>query len=237
MKILAAILVAGALLGGCATHEMTVAQTTAPVNVYRGEVWTWDPTLNVITLLQGDQKVRVLVTPDQLLGLHERDIVAVRGVPAPPVQLEQFVVQAPPMRAVPTGPVDMTEISGTVAAVDPAGKISIATSRGPIDAWVGTPINDRFRVGTPVQMKTSVQAVSMVPLAGGVASSAPEPAALAATEPGDHAVITGRILGIDPAGRMTVESPRGPVNVWVPAPQNYAVGQEIQLRTSVTAAR
>lgn len=237
MKTFATLMVAGGLLGGFVTHPAAFAQAPAPQSVYRGEVWTWDPTTNVITLLQGTQKVRVQVTPDQLIGLRGRDVVTVRGVPAPPAEIEYVMVQAPPMRAVPTGPIDLAEITGTVTAVDSGGKISMATSRGLLDVWVGTPVNDRFRIGTPVHMKASVQSVSMVPLADTPASLAPEPAALVSSEPGDYAVVTGRILSIEPAGRVTIESPRGPVSVWVPDARLYTVGQQVQLRTSVVADR
>jgi len=235
MKIFSALLVAASLLVGCAI-QAAVAQAPAPTNVYRGELWTWDPTLNTVTLRQGTQDVRVVVTPDQLVGLRPHEIVTVRGELAPPVELERFVVQGPPLRAVPTGPMDQTEITGTIAAIDPNGKVSIATSRGPLDVWVATPVGDRFQTGAPVRMKSVVQGVSMVPIEAG-ASAGPQPAALAVPEPGDHAVVTGRILALEPGGRMTIESSRGPVSAWVADPARYRVGQGVQLRTSVVAGQ
>ena len=130
---------------------------------------------------------------------------------------------------------DQTEVSGTITAVDPSGKISIATSRGPLDVWVATPVSDQFRVGRPVRVKTALQAVTFVPLNTGASPAAPQPAALAGGGPGDHAVIIGRILAVDPTGRITMESPRGPVNVWVADASRYVVGQSVQARTSVVA--
>ena len=138
MKRFGALLVIVGVFGGCATHSSAVATApVAPVVVapapapalYRGEVWTWDPTTNVVTLLQGDQKVRVLVTPDQLAGLKQRDVVTLRGVPAGPAPIEQVVVQTPPMRAVPTGMMDQTEITGTISAPVPVRKTSSALYR------------------------------------------------------------------------------------------------------------
>lgn len=247
MKIFAALLVAIGVFGGCATHSSTVATAPAPAvavagapatpGLYRGEVWTWDPTINVVTLLQGDQKVRILVTPDQLLGLKARDIVTVRGVPAAPAEIERFMVQTGPMRAVPTGALDQTEITGTITAVDPNGKISIATSRGPLDVWVATPVTTQFRVGAPVRVKATLQGVTFVPVTGAAGAGTSEPAALAGGEPGDHAIITGRILAVEPTGRITIESPRGPINVWVADASRYAMGQPVQLRTSVLATQ
>jgi len=240
------LLVVVGVFGGCATHSSTVA--TAPVGpvvvapapapaVYRGEVWTWDPTTNVVTLLQGDQKVRVLVTPDQLEGLKQRDFVTLRGVPAGPASIEQVVVQSPPMRAVPTGMMDQTEITGTITAVDPGGKISIGTSRGPLDVWVATPVNPQLVPGSAVRVKTALQTVTFTPITTAVAPGTSEPAALVAGEPGDHAVVTGRILAIEPTGRITMESPRGPIHIWVADASRYAIGQSVQARTSVLAGQ
>jgi hypothetical protein len=231
MKTFSALLVAAGLLGGCVTHG-TVAQAPPPTNVYRGEVWNWDPVLNTVTLRQGAQDVRVKVTPDQLDGLRLHDIATVRGELAPPAEIERTVVQGPPMRAVATGPMDQTEVTGTITAIDPNGKVSLATSRGPLDVWVATPVGDRFQVGAPVRMKGVIQSVTLVPLDAG-ASGQTEPAALAATEPGDYAVVTGRIIALEPSGRITIESPRGPVSAWVAEPSRYRAGQVVQLRTSL----
>jgi len=246
MKRFGALLVVVGVFGGCATHSATVATAPgapvvvapAPVPaVYRGEVWTWDPTTNVVTLLQGDQKVRVRVTPDQLEGLKQRDVVTLRGVPAGPAPIEQVVVQTPPMRAVPTGMMDQTEITGTITAVDPGGRISIGTSRGPLDVWVATPVNPQFRPGSAVRVKTALQTVTFVPITTAVTPGSSEPAALVGGEPGDHAVVTGRILAIEPTGRITMESPRGPIHIWVADASRYAIGQSVQARTSVLAGQ
>jgi hypothetical protein len=256
MKRFAALVVVLGVFGGCATHSSTVATTPdstvvvptpgAPVvvapapaapAVYRGEVWTWDPTTNVVTLLQGDQKVRILVTADQLVGIKQRDFVTVRGVPAGPAPIEQVVVPSGPMRAVPTGMMDQTEVTGTITAVDPGGKISIATSRGPLDVLVATPLSAQLRPGSTVRVKSAVQGVTFVPISSAAAPASSEPAALAGGEPGDHAVVTGRILAIEPTGRITVESPRGSIHVWVADASRYVIGQSVQARTSVLASQ
>ena len=49
-----------------------------------------------------------------------------------------------------------------------------------------------------------------------------------ATEPGDYAIVSGRVLGADPRGLLTVESPRGPITVWVPDTTPYPVGSAVQ---------
>ena len=234
MKILAALVVATGLLGGYVTHAVAQAPTQAPT-VYRGELWTYDPTLNIVTLRQGAQDIRVIVTPDQLVGVRPHEIVTVRGQLAPPVELEQFVVQGPPLQAIPTGPMDQAEVTGTVTAIDATGKVSIATARGPLNVWVATPVGERYRIGAPVRMKSVVQGLSMVAVDRGVAAQGTQPAALVATDPGDYAVVIGRILAVEPSGRITIESSRGPVSAWVADPTRYRVGQMVQLRTSVVS--
>lgn len=228
MKTFSVVMVVVSLVLGGLTQE-TLAQA-----VYRGEVWTWDPTLNTVTIRQGNQDIRVKVTPDQLVGLRGHETATFVGEPAPPLELERFAVQGPPLRAVPTGPMDQTEIAGTITAVNPDGKLSLTTARGPLDVWVATPVGDRFQPGAPVRMKSVVQTVTLVALDAG---TAPQPAALAVTEPGDYAVVTGRILSLEPTGRIIVESPRGPVSAWVAEPGRYALGQVVQVRTAVVTAR
>lgn len=234
MKTFSALLVVAGLLGALAHDAAAQTVVVASPKAYRGEVWTWDPTLNTVTLRQGAEDVRIKVTPDQLVGLRGREIVTVVGVPAAPLELERVTVQGPPVRAVVTGPMDQTEITGTITAVHPDGRISLATSRGPLDVWVATPVGDRFQPGATVQIKSIVQTVTLVALDAG---PAPQPAALVATEPGDYAVVTGRILALEPTGRITIESPRGPMSTWVADSGRYTVGQVVQVRTAVVAAR
>src|SRR5262245_60527378 len=231
MKTFSALLVVASLVIGGLIQD-ALAETPEAGIVYRGEVWTWDPTLSTVTIRQGAQDIRVKVTPEQLVGLRGHEIATFRGEPAPPLELERITVQGPPLRAVPTGPMDQAEIVGAVTAVNPDGKLSLATSRGPLDVWVATPVGDRFRPGATVRMRSVVQTVTLVALDAG---SPPRPAALVAAEPGDYAVVTGRVLALEPAGRITVESPRGPVRAWVAQPGRYGLGQVVQLRTSVVA--
>ena len=62
------------------------------------------------------------------------------------------------------------------------------------------------------------------------------PAGSARTEPGDYAVVIGRVLAVDPSGRLTVESARGPITVRVPDVRRYKVGDTVEVRTSVHPA-
>jgi hypothetical protein len=58
------------------------------------------------------------------------------------------------------------------------------------------------------------------------------PAASPTSEPGDHAVVTGRIIGITP-GMLVVESPTGPIQVLTADSSRYKIGDAVQVRTSV----
>lgn len=236
MKITAKWLVLALFLAGCAAG----AVQQAPGRAFRGEVWTWDKETNTVTLLQGTQLVRVQVTPEQLIGLQPHQVATVRGELAPPAEIPVVLVPAPPMVAVPTGPMDQTEVMGTVAAVDPNGRISVSSPRGRVDAWVAAGAAERFPPGSQARVRMTVQRLAMVaatPPAAGAPAPGSEPAAMAGGEPGDYSTITGRILRIDPTGVIAVESPRGPIDVLVPDGARYQVGENVQVRTSVHPAQ
>ena len=79
-----------------------------------------------------------------------------------------------------------------------------------------------------------VQPLDLVPARPGQAVPvAVEPSASAPTEPGDYAVVVGRVLTVDLSGRLTVDSSRGPINVLVPNAARYRVNDMVEVRTSV----
>jgi hypothetical protein len=220
------------VLGGCVTAP--VQQPGA--SVYRGEVWNWDERDSTVTLLVNAQPMRLKVEPDQLRGLRLHEIATVRGTPAPPADIAHVVTGAVPMAAIPAGAPVTMETTGRIGVVDPKGLVSIETPRGTLFVWTATPGGEALQPGTPAKVRISVQPVNMVPLADPRTQAAirePQPAALVAAEPGVHAVVTGRITGIDPAGRISVESPRGPVTVAVPDVGSFRAGSTVQVRTHV----
>jgi hypothetical protein len=220
------------VLGACATAP--VQQPGAAV--YRGEVWNWDERDNTVTLLVGAQPIRLKVAPDQLRGLRLHEFATVRGEPAPPADIAHVITSPAPMTAVPAGPPVTMETTGTIGIIDPKGLVSIDTPRGTLLVWTATPGGEALRPGTPAKVRISVQPVTMVPLADPRTQAAmrePQPGALVAAEPGVHAVVTGRITGVDPAGRISVESPRGPVTVAVPDIGPFRPGGTVQVRTLV----
>jgi hypothetical protein len=263
MKLLAASLAAIAVLSGCAsrpdtsttmipatptttTTVVTPGTTTTTVvapappatpQTFRGEVWTWDEHTNTVTLRQtGGATVRVRVRPEDMRTLRLYETTTIRGTIDPPAEIAS--VTTPPPVLVPRGSADSAEATGTVGAVTPGGLIAVSTPRGPAQVWVTT--STGFRVGEPVRLRMQVQpleAVSAGSTTTPPATAAIQPSASPSTEPGDYAVVIGRILSVDPAGRLTVESPRGPVEVWVPVSTRYRIGQSVEVRTSVHPAR
>ena len=232
MRTLTAVAIA-ALLAGCAT-----APPAAGVQTFTGEVWTWDVKDSTVTLWQDGQRVRVKTTPEQMRTLQLHQFARVTGTLAPPSDL---LILGPvgPVTAVPKGQPEIVELKGTVASVDPSGRLAINSERGPVHVWVAAGADQRFKVGEPVTMRSSVQAVDLVPAsAPTIPAPAPvgAPSASPSTEPGDHAVVTGRIMGINPGGVLVVESPSGPIQVLAADSSRYKIGDAVQVRTTVRAA-
>lgn len=234
MNRLAGLVLVAVLAAGCATTTTTAATPPPGQQVYVGEVWGWDEQASTVTLMQTGKRVHVKVSPDQMRTLRLHQTARVVGVPAPPADV---VVTRParPMRPVPRGAAEQVELSGTVAAVDPSGRLSITTDRGPLHIWVAEGAQQRFPKGAPTQVVAIVQPVDMVPATDG--SAAPDVAASVAGQPqvGDHAVVTGRIIGVNPEGLLTVESPTGPIQIWVRDASRYRVGDFVQVRTTARA--
>ena len=82
----------------------------------------------------------------------------------------------------------------------------------------------------PVEMKPATSGQQPSSAANALAGASPS------SEPGDHAVVTGRIIGVNPGGILVVESPTGPVQVLVADGAKYKVGDYVEIRTSVRTA-
>jgi hypothetical protein len=218
---------------GCATR--TVSRDQGPA--YTGEVWTWDENESTVTLRRGEEQVRVKVSPDQIRGLRLHQTTTLRGELAPPMEITRIITPAMPVRPVPRGPVDQHVVTGIVTAADPRGRLSIDSERGPLHVWAASGAEQRFQPGARVQVQIAVQPVDMVPIGSGAPPRALEPAASASApsgQPGDYAVVTGRIMGIARSGTLVAESPTGPVQVWVQDSTKYRVEQPVQIRTLVS---
>lgn len=224
------VIIAAAVGAGCATTS-----ATPPGTAFTGEVWTWDEQTNTVTLRQGMRDTRVNLSPEQMAKLRHHQVQTVYGELAPPRELPLILVEGP-STVVARGAADEMEVVGTIGAVDPAGRIVVNAPQGAIQVWRATD-GVAFAPGGPARVRMRVQPLDVVFIRPGqtvVATPAViDPAASPRTEHGDYAVIVGRVLAIDPSGRLTVDSSRGPVNVWVANPGRYKVNDTVEVRTSV----
>jgi hypothetical protein len=237
MKTIACMLFAALVAAGCAsgTPSTTRAGAAGGASTFTGEVWTWDEQTNVVTLRQGASTTRVKVSPDELQGLRLHQITTIRGELAGPAEITTVVV--PVGTPVPRGEADHVEAAGTVSAIDPMGKVAIASDRGPMTLWVAQPNSAPFRNGDRVHVRLRVQPFALVTGQPAESPRGPEPAASIGSEPGEYAVVKGRITAVDGGNSVTLESPRGPVIVAVPNASRYQVGDTVEVHSSVHPAR
>jgi hypothetical protein len=225
------------LLAGCAS-------TPAPLpgaQTYSGEVRNWNARDNTVTLFQPNVGlVHLKVTPDQLNGLELNRTARVQGVPIKPAD-PLVLVPTGPMTAVPKAPAEILELNGTVTSVNPTGRLTANTDRGPITIIVASGADQRFRTSAQLLVRMSVQPMDYVAAPGAgqpAAPASPTPVGTSASptsEPGDHAVSTGRVLSVDPGGALIVEAPSGPIQVVAANPARYRVGDVVQVRTTARA--
>jgi hypothetical protein len=230
-RMLMGSLLAAVVLAGCATTPPAPSPAGSQTR-FTGEVWTWDEQAGTVTLRQGERIVRITVPPDQLRGLRLHETATVRGELAPPTEILHIT---PPGVLELRGAAQETEVTGTVSAIDPAGLVVIDTPGGPLRLWVATPGAQPFQTGDPVRVRVRVQPLQVVQAQPGQAAAS-EPSASVGPEPGEYAVVRGRITAVGP-GQITVESQRGPVTASPPAGGRYVVGDWIELRTSVHPVR
>src|SRR5262245_63676477 len=148
MKTAAAIAIA-LILAGCAT-----ATTSAPpgAQTFVGEVRNWNTKDNTVTLFQGSPNlVTVKVTPDQLVGLDLNRTARVQGVRVEPGDLN-VLVPGGPMTTVPKGIAEVLELQGIVTTVDPAGRLTVNTTQGPIRIITAAGAAQRLHASSPVMV-------------------------------------------------------------------------------------
>ncbi len=216
------------LLAGCATSAPVAPPPDDP-NRFTGEVLVWDDAERIVTLQTDDGQVRVRVSAAEPISPRLREAVTVRGEIAP--WGEPSVLPGQAYRFTPTGPEDQTRVTARVVAIDIEGRIIVESERGPTEVWVTDAT--RYGFGDPVEIGMTVRPgwLERIP---GAPARAPAPRW---TEPGDHAVVAGRILSVNPGGTITVDSPRGPVIVWVTRTlARYRAGESAEVRTRVRPA-
>jgi hypothetical protein len=239
MKTVAGLIAIATLFAGCVVTTPTQVTTATPAatpTTFSGEVWTWDEREDTVTLFKDGRSFRVHVTPDQMRTLQLHQNVTLRGELAPPANLPQLVTPLQPMTPVARGTAEQIELAGSVTSSDPNGRVSIDSPRGPVHLWVASGADQRFRPGSAVRATVNIQPVTMVPSGAGgpSASASPDMAAPAAgTGPGDYSAVVGRIIGVNPTGSLVIESPTGPIQIWVPSPDHYHLSDFVQVRTAL----
>jgi hypothetical protein len=219
-------------LAACAGPRETAQ--TAPGQDYQGEVVAWDTQRRTITLLRGAQALRVRVGTDEMNGLRMHEFRTVHGVAEGPVSLEETTRQGPAVFA-PGSPAQEINVTGTVAAIDPSGVLTIQAAGQAVQVWTAQPGTSQFKVGDVVQARITVQPGTLVPASG--AATAAAPGALAGTEPGDYAVFVGRVITHDPAGTIVIDTPRGTNRLPVPPGERQWTGQMVEVHSAVHPAK
>jgi len=221
------------MLAACAG---TAPPAPATGQTFTGEVWGWNQQANIVTLRQGGNTIRVKVTPDQIAGLRLHQVTTVRGEISP-AEIEQFII--PAGRLVARGPAATAETTGSVTRVNPTGTVAIDSARGPVTVWIATPGAQPFQAGEQVRVRLQLQPLEVLPPGSGDVTPAAmtEPAAPTGSEPGEYAAVRGRVTSVEPAGRVTVESSRDPVTVWLAPGATLRVGDWVDVQTSVHPMR
>jgi hypothetical protein len=225
------------LAGGCAaTAPATrgLATTGSPaqeLTAYTGEVWLWDEGESIVTLRQPAGNVRVRVTRADLARLRLHEVTTVRGVLAPPVEIEQVEVTT---EAVPTTVVDHAAATATVRTVAADGMMAVDSDHGPLTVLIATPVARHYGSGVRVRVETAVQAMKLVPRGS---MTQPDVLPVSNGEPGDSSVVTGPVLSIEPSGRMRIGSPQGPIALWLPNAHRFSVGEFVRVRTFVAVTQ
>ena len=226
-----------------ASAQTTVVTPGAPAVVvsdakpakYTGMVWTWDSARSIVTLYDAGRQFRVQVTPDQIKRLDHHARATVTGVLLGPENIETVLLPAQPMTAQPAGAATSADVAGRISSIDASGLALVDSARGPLRVWLADNPQSRFAAGRPVTVHVTVQPVRMVAVAGaGGLASGPTMATPAPVQ-GDQAVIVGRVIGVGPSGMLTIDSPRGPIAVWVPEGASFKTGDFVQVQTIVQA--
>jgi hypothetical protein len=212
------------------------AQVVVAPGRYAGEVWTWDSGRSIVTLYDAGQQFRVQVTPEQIKRLKHHEYAVVSGQLLGPEPIETVLLPAQPMSAVANGPAAHTEITGQIASIEPSGVATIESARGPLRVWLADGAQSRFAAGRAVKVDVTVQPVRMVAVSGAGGQASGPTLTAPAPIPGDQAVVVGRILSVNPTGTITIDSPRGPITVWVPDAASFKMGDFVQVQTVVQAS-
>jgi hypothetical protein len=221
------LLIVVAAAGGCVTPSPPPREIAYEGPRFTGEVIAWDESQSIVTLRTVDGQIRIRVHPDDLARLRPHSTVTLTGELLLPADVTILPGQA---TFTPVGPEDLSQLTARIVAVDIQGKITVETERGPTDVWVTNATEYHF--GDPVQIRIIVRNGKVERTPGEAVPAKPPERKW--TEFGDHAIVVGRVLSADARGILVVDSPRGPIRVWVaPRSDRYLAGEFVEVRTRV----
>jgi hypothetical protein len=235
MKRVVLLVTIAVLLGSAFTvsAQTVVVKQPGTTGKFSGMAWTWDTQRSIVTLHDGVNQYRVQTTPDAIARLNHHQWVTVNGTLLGPEPIETVLLPAQPMSPIANGPAATAEVNGQITTIDPNGVAAIDTARGPLRVWLADNAQSRFSSGRPVKVVVNVQPVRMVAVSGAGGQASGPTLASPAPLPGDQAVIVGRVLAVNPAGTLSIDSPRGPITVWVPNVNTFKTGDFVQVQTVV----
>ena len=176
---------------------------------------------------------RVLLVATLLAGCAPRPPAEEMAAACPAHPAETLILPGEQAVFLATGPEDRSVTTAHVTGTDLRGTITVESDRGPVEVWIVDTTHYHF--GDRVEISMAVRAVRVEVRPASPASPEAPPAEW--SEPGDHAVVRGRILSADPRGTIAVESPRGPVRIWATIePGRYCVRNWVEVQTRVRPA-
>ena len=176
---------------------------------------------------------RVLLVATLLAGCAPRPPAEEMAAACPAHPAETLILPGEQAVFLATGPEDRSVTTAHVTGTDLRGTITVESDRGPVEVWIVDTTHYHF--GDRVEISMAVRAVRVEVRPASPASPEAPPAEW--SEPGDHAVVRGRILSADPRGTIAVESPRGPVRVWATIePGRYCAKNWVEVQSRVRPA-
>src|SRR5207253_1261536 len=102
-----------------------------------------------------------------------------------------------------------------------------------------------FRVKTTPEQMKGLQLHQIATIRGQVAPPAELPRTMTPAVPMtavprgpvDEQTVTGKVTAVDPNGRLSIDSERRPLHVWVGESPRYKVSDSVQVRTNVSKAQ
>jgi hypothetical protein len=158
-------------------------------------------------------------------------------MPAPPATPPPAAsVPAERVAVVPVSELRHSDASGTVRRVIDHGRLVVDTTVGALMIPVGESCSGALVVGRSVRVRTAVQEVARTEVPAGVETRSPLVMPLVAHSPSTYSTLIGDLLGVTGDGRLIVDTPTGPITLWLP-PAAWQLGRPVQVWTWIDPGR